>query len=193
MTREEHRGQELYLSKKCKEVEDYIGFLENKIKAAYQLLVAQNPSASQYDLIKTAHDRVGYDKVTKAKKDLEQLKSKQRYHFLMALEKKYMNEYLWSDVNPYEVIEERTEKCFVIRAMKATLTEKAKTDLQESFVPGGFCGHFDNSLQAWTYESDPDGVTLVVRKWKDGCWHQPGSPIKFRLSDAPLKVYDYNF
>lgn len=193
MTREEHRGQELYLSKKCNEVEDYIGFLENKVKATYQLLVAQNPSASQYDLMKTAHDRVGYDKVIKAKKDLEQLKSKQRYHFLMALEKKYMNEYLWSDVNPYEVIEERSDKCFVIRSMKATLTEEAKKELQESFVPGGFVGHFDNSAQEWKYESDPDGVVVVVRRWNDGYWHQPGSPIKFKLSDAPLKVYDYNF
>ena len=193
MTRQEHLDQVQYLDKKISEIEEFVTFLDNKIKATYKLLTKQNPEADTYDLMKIAHDRVGFDKLMKAKKDQEKLKTKKRFHYLMSLDKKYMNEYLWSDVNPYEVIEERSDKCFVIRSMKATLTEDAKNELQESFSPGGFVGHFDNSAQEWKYESDPDGVVVVVRRWNDGYWHQPGSPIKFKLSDAPLKVYDYNF
>lgn len=106
------------------------------------------------------------------------------------LEKKYANHYMYSDIEPYEVIEERTPDLYIIRSMKCT--EGDMTKLKDSFVAGGFCGHFDNSLQEWNIESDENGTIQKIRRHKDGTWRTP-SGSKFSISSRPVKFYDYNF
>lgn len=108
----------------------------------------------------------------------------------------YANQYFYTDIEPWEVIEIKTDRCLVVREMKAFIKVEAKKALQDSFVPGGFCGHFENDLQDWTYESDPNGQVAEIRLHKDGFYYLPGysgKGTRFKLSNVPTKYYDYNF
>jgi len=108
--------------------------------------------------------------------------------------KLYAMECLWSDVNPFEVVEIKSEKTFVVRAMNAELTEKAKENLQKSFVPGGFFGHTDNDQQEWIITPNVTAGTFEIRyhnsKREIGFYR---SHIYYRLANEPYKKYDYNF
>lgn len=109
------------------------------------------------------------------------------------LEKKYANNIMYTDVNPYEVIEEIDAKTYMIREMKANITEEASKKLKQSFVPGGFVGHFDNSLQEWDITSDETAPIIKIRKHKDGFFYTPKNGRRFRIDDHPVKRYDFNF
>lgn len=113
---------------------------------------------------------------------------------VLLCEKKYANQHLYTDTNPFEVVEELSDKRILVRAMKCTIKPEAKEALQASFVPGGFIGHFDNDKQEWNYESDASAPLIELRKHKDGRWYETGSRhCPFTLSDHPVKFYDYNF
>ena len=64
----------------------------------------------------------------------------------------YSNEILYSDVNPYEVVEMITPNKWVVRELDVTLKPKAKRDIQESFCPGGFVGHVDMAIKSGIFE-----------------------------------------
>ena len=125
--------------------------------------------------------------------ELRHLSVRQRELLVTLAEKKYANEHMYSDIHPWEVIEERSETTIVVRRMKSTLKEKAKQELHESFVPGGFLGHFDNDKQEWDIVPDENGSVLTLRKHKDGAWYQAGGSTPFILAAAPIRFYDYNF
>ena len=113
---------------------------------------------------------------------------------VLLADKKYANQHLYSDINPYEVIEEKSETRIIVRAMKSTLKPEAKESLQASFVPGGFVGHFDNDAQDWDIVPDENGRVLELRRHKDGLWYETGSRhCPFKLSTKPVRFYDYNF
>ena len=133
----------------------------------------------------------GWKKEHEAVKDL---KSRKQELLILVAEKKYANQYLYSDVNPWEVIEEKSPVRIVVRAMRCQIKPEARKALQESFVPGGFLGHFDNAVQEWDISPDKDGMTIELRKHKDGRWYEAGSrSCPFILSTEPFKRYDYNF
>ena len=101
----------------------------------------------------------------------------------------YFNEMGWSDINPYEVVEIRTENKVIIRAMDAELSQ----DWKPNFIPGGFSAHCTNqSSQKWDCKPNPTNETLTIRKNKKGQWKTPDGT-KFKNSDKPVKFYDYNF
>ena len=125
------------------------------------------------------------DKIKSLKEELQHAK-------FMALEKKYMTQCLHSDANPYEVIEERTEKLWLIRRMKAVETDESKRRRQSSFEPGGFLGHFDNSVQEWDITPDPDGAVESIRMHIDGRWYDSYG-ILYVPAEKPYKHYDFNF
>lgn len=101
---------------------------------------------------------------------------------------KYANHHSYTDVNPYEVVQRVSEKTLIIRRMD---TEALPWDRQ--FYPGGFVGHTANQhKQQWTITSDPDAPTMRIRLHKDGVWRCANGN-RFRLSDHPIKFYDYNF
>jgi hypothetical protein len=102
-------------------------------------------------------------------------------------ENKYANKYLHSDVEPYEVVRRVSEKCLEVREMTATLVNPAPM-----VAPGGFLGHFDNSKQQWTIESNLEGETRKIRLGKNGDWKDAFGN-RYLLSDAPRKIYDWNF
>ncbi|MBO4549689.1 MAG: hypothetical protein J5733_03070 [Bacteroidaceae bacterium] len=106
----------------------------------------------------------------------------------------YMTEHLYSDARAYEVVEVYTPDKMDVRKLKATITPEAQKKLHESFIPGGFCGHFDNSLQEWTFESDDKNPIITVRRHKDGKFYRANSrTCPFYPTEEPYEWYDYNF
>lgn len=108
------------------------------------------------------------------------------------LEKKYANLVMYSDIKPFEVIEERTPNLYLIREMDAVITDESRKRLNESFSPGGFCGHFDNDLQEWNITSNEEYPIFKIRRHKDGFYYSALGE-KFRINSKPVKFYDYNF
>ena len=139
------------------------------------------------------HDTyVAYNETERA---LKQAKREAEFYSMIASDGPlYANQLFYTDVEPWEVVEIKTDRCIVVRAMKAEITEKGRKQLQESFVPGGFIGHFDNDAQEWTITPDPDGIVATIRRHKNGLFYLAGSTgSSFRLSTTPYKKYDYNF
>ena len=103
----------------------------------------------------------------------------------------FANHIGYSDINPYEVVRRITDKTIEVRAMDAVLDPSCKKALQDSFVPGGFLGRFDNDEQRWIITSNPENPVDRIRLHKDGKWY--GGRGKFVLAAEPYKKYDYNF
>ena len=133
-----------------------------------------------------------WPKIEVIQKKMKSLKEELWNAHYMGLDLKYMSQCLHSDVNPYEVIEERTEKLWIVRRMKAVEMEWSKERRIKSFVPGGFLGHFDDSDQEWDISSDPDGEVVAIRKHIDGRWYDPYG-IRYVPTTEPYKHYDFNF
>lgn len=108
------------------------------------------------------------------------------------IEKKYANRHGYSDIEPYEVIEEKTPNMYTIRWMESVQTEKSKKELRESFVAGGFLGHYDNNLQEWNCTPCEDYGCFTIRRHKDGNWYDVNHQ-KYFISDRPIKFCDFNF
>ena len=101
---------------------------------------------------------------------------------------KYANQIGYSDIHPYEVIEQRTERKLIIRAM-----ETLELEWEKEVYAGGFSAHFENqSEQKWDIKPDQEGHVVSIRQHKDGHWYDT-SGARYRLSDKPRKFYDYNF
>ena len=127
-----------------------------------------------------------------ARERLERCESELAFHRIMAQEKKYATELLYTDAHAYEIIEEKSDRIILVRRLKATIKPKAKKALRKSFVPGGFCGHFDNDVQEWDFESDESNPIETIRRHKDGMWYA-AEKRKFVIRSAPYEFYDYNF
>ena len=103
---------------------------------------------------------------------------------------KYANYYGYSDITPYEIIKEISDKTIVIRAMKYILNPNFKCKT----VIGGFFGHTTNiDEQSYTYESDETRPTMRIRfsKAKNGWYSACGQ--RHTLENEPVRFYDYNF
>ena len=104
----------------------------------------------------------------------------------------YLNEILYSDVNPYEVVEMITPNKWIVRELYATLKPEAKKDIQDSFCPGGFVGHVDNGYQEWDIRvNEKNPLITVFRGRKNKYFKIGGMPMSMTLS--PIKIYDFNF
>lgn len=102
---------------------------------------------------------------------------------------KHANHIGWSDINPFEVIKENTARKLTIRSM--TCERKNMEKLQ--FHVGGFSAHCSNQHeQKWEITSDSDCSIYEIRLNKKGEWRDKHGCL-FRLADAPVKFYDYNF
>ena len=136
----------------------------------------------------------GYEMYRMAEKELWEMERDLERSNLLVQDQLYCNQHFYTDIEAWEVIGYVSEKCLIIREMKAELKPEAAQKLGDSFVPGGFCGHFNNDLQEWDIVPDPEGEVIRVRLHKDGCYHQAGSKgTRFYLEDKPRKYYDYNF
>lgn len=98
--------------------------------------------------------------------------------------KQYCNLHLWSDIEPCEVVEVISPRKVRIRKMDAVIKTAPK-----EFHSGGFSGNFsDNDEQRWECKSNPENLTEVITLTKNG-WGGG----RYRMSDKPVKFYDYNF
>ena len=103
---------------------------------------------------------------------------------------KYANYYGYSDIEPYEVIRVISDKTLEIRPMRTEFDESSRGSLK--FHIGGFGGHCSNQhTQKWIITSLPEAEVIRIRKTKSNEWKSGN--LKFRLSDEPVKFYDYNF
>jgi hypothetical protein len=98
---------------------------------------------------------------------------------------KYANLIRWSDVEPFEVIKE-TAKTITIRKMEC------EKNFKPEYVAGGFSAICINqNEQNWNITSNETNQLVKAYLRKDGnYWSKYG---KHKISDAPMKVYDYNF
>lgn len=102
----------------------------------------------------------------------------------------YANHVGWSDIKPYEIIKRNTERKLTIRSMTC---EQKHTFEDLGFVQGGFLGHCSTqSNQEWEITSNPDGYVVEIRMNKKGEWKDKHGG-RYRLSENPVKFYDYNF
>lgn len=104
----------------------------------------------------------------------------------------YANRIGFTDIEPHEVIKKKTERLYVVRQMESSQTKESQKLLRESFMPGGFLGTYDNSLQEWNCTSCEDSECFEIRRHKDGCWYDKWHQ-KYIISDNPVKFYDFNF
>ena len=94
---------------------------------------------------------------------------------------KYINEVLYSDVNPIGKIVGIKSKTILYVQPVVAVENKTKMD----FVPGGFSFHCTNNrAQEWIFEEQGDVIEVKMST----------SKYNFkRISDNPRKFYDYNF
>lgn len=98
---------------------------------------------------------------------------------------RYANHHGWTDVTPFEIVRVISDSTIEVREMDAKLADGEKPE----FIVGGFAGHCTNQ-HALKYDitSNPANRVIRIRKSKRG-WAK-GS---FRLSNEPVRFYDYNF
>ncbi len=100
----------------------------------------------------------------------------------------YANQYSHSDVTPFEVVRVISDKTIEIREMLATKAAGEKLE----FHAGGFSAHCSNQqAQKWDITPNEQAQIIRARKQKDGTFKSIYG--KHRLSDTPVKFYDYNF
>ena len=168
-----------------------------RIKAQLGVLVVKRDSYEkawlrEHDTNK-AYSYKCYEAYSDVKKEIEELERELKFHKIMLQEKKYATMWLWSDAHAYEIIEEKSEKVMTVRRLKATIKPEAQKELNESFTPGGFFGHFNNDAQEWDFEVDEKNPIETIRKHKDGYWYTSGSSCGFTIMAEPYERYDYNF
>ena len=102
---------------------------------------------------------------------------------------KFANQYGYSDVTPFEVIRTVSEKTLEVRRMLAVKDDTFKLE----FHAGGFLANCSNQRdQRWHISSDSNAKPVRIRLSKDGFWKSADGS-KFKLSDNPIRFYDYNF
>ena len=104
---------------------------------------------------------------------------------------RFANNYLFSDVTPFEVVRVISDKTIEVREMDA----KMASDWKPEIVSGGFafhCTNNDDQRKAWVITSNEDNPVVRIRRQKDGTW-QNRTFGRFYLSDVPVKKYDFNF
>jgi hypothetical protein len=96
---------------------------------------------------------------------------------------KFINEYLWTDVNPLGKIIGVKGKSTLIMARVHC---KRDESVEMNFIPGGFSAHCTNNYaQKWIYTVD-EKDTFTVRLSKSFLRRN-------RIQDAPYHFYDFNF
>lgn len=94
----------------------------------------------------------------------------------------------WSDIEPFEVVEIRTEKLIYIRKCDAK-----EGDWKPEVYEGGFAAHVANNHdQKWIVTSNEENPILKIRLNKNGKWQDRNKQV-YRIEAKPEKFYDYNF
>jgi hypothetical protein len=97
---------------------------------------------------------------------------------------KYVNQVLWSDVNPIGKIVAIKSKTKLVLARVEAIANVTKMQ----FEPGGFSAHCsNNNAQKWLYAVDENDLFEVSYSWTNF------KKSFYRVENAPYKFYDFNF
>lgn len=96
--------------------------------------------------------------------------------------KQFANNYLFSDVDPFEVIKVISDKTIEVRSLIAI------RNFEVEWIGSEVQNKFD---QEWIFKQDPNAAIIRLHKRKDGNYYK--GDLKFVLSDYPIKRYDYRF
>ena len=103
----------------------------------------------------------------------------------------FANNALYSDVEPFEIVNVVSDKTIDVRAMDAEMADDWKPEI----IPGGFAGHCVNNAdqrKAWVITSNEANPVVRIRKQKNGTWYNKSNG-RFFLAEQPAKKYDFNF
>ena len=161
----------------CKEIKDLRTSANKNSESLQELTLKQQNIKEELMLLHEKKDEV-VSKIDSIEKELADVL--------------YLNEMLYSDVNPYEVVEMITPNKWVIRELDTALKPEARKNIHESFCPGGFAGHVDNDCQEWDITvNEKNPLITVFRGRKNKYFKIGGMPMSMTLS--PIKIYDFNF
>ena len=99
----------------------------------------------------------------------------------------YINKYGYTDIHPFEIVRQVGTKTLEIRAMDTVLDPNWKMVAHI----GGFCANVVNNGGEWVITSNPANAITRVRLGNRGYKDKFGGV--YRLSNEPVKFYDYNF
>lgn len=104
--------------------------------------------------------------------------------------KQFFNQKMFSDVEPFEIIEVISPKRVKVRAMNAERLDNPVYNENHRIV--------NNAEIRYDYSSCEDGHEVIITKRKDGNWYQLGHKsghyeTKFLNENKPCKYYDYTF
>ena len=97
---------------------------------------------------------------------------------------KYINQVLWSDVNPIGKIVAIKSKTKIVLAR----VNAVKNNVEMVYEPGGFSAHcVNNWQQSWEFEVDENDLFEVSYSWSNF------KKSFYRVDRSPDKFHDYNF
>ncbi len=172
------------------QLESNIQQLQASSSEAYKNLPAVPHESKEW---KIAFNNYFYDILIPIKNEIRKLQSEAEYCRIRSLNKFYCNRHLFCDIQPYEVINVVSDTRLRLRSMNYKQTNGGVERLKESFVPGGYIGHFDNSVQEWICTEDPTGIIVEVRMRKNGFFYEVNDSTPYILSDKPKRYRDFNF
>ena len=175
---------------RCQQLESDIYQLKNEIDAALMRLPSVPHDSKEYN---EAFGKCYQETIQPCKEKIDLLQRELNVCKTRSLEKFYCNRHLYSDIQPYEVIEVLSDTRLKLRSMNYIQTEGSVERLRKSFEPGGYVGHFDNSVQEWICTPDEKGIVVEVRQRKDGHFYEVGDSIPYVISDKPVRFRDFNF
>lgn len=171
-------------------------WLKKSSELSAELDEAKKQQLSIVDRLRLQHksilDSECYSDISVLNKRIEKIRNEYSYATMMSKDNVYANRILYSDVCPCEVVERRSDNLFLVREMDAKETQESIMNRLQSFKPGGFIGHFDDSLQKWDIKPNRSKPMFAIRRHKDGGWYDT-SGIRYQISMKPVKVFDFNF
>jgi len=100
----------------------------------------------------------------------------------------YANMRLHTDVQPFEIVNKKSDRLATVRALDCTQDEWKK-----DFRPNGFFGTVVNQTeQKWIITPNVNNPEIVIRLHKNGQWKDRNGNA-YTLSEQPCKYYDFNF
>jgi hypothetical protein len=178
--------------KKSKSVVKYHEELKKTIISMQAECEAMELAIKSHYMIYANNWNTFYDITKDTRKKLEEYRRLIEYYQDELGDNVYLNTWVGSDCYAYEVVEMVTPCKWIIRQLDTKLTQNGQEALSESFIPGGFMGHYDNDCQEWEYISNENNPTYTVTRHSKTspfcCWGSKSYP-----ENEPIRHHDYNF
>lgn len=179
--------------KRSKEVESYKDVLKSEVEKEFKHLEELEPiliqSIEAYKKLPfdNRHNSEEYFKLKDINKDIESAKDNIGHLIVLTSDVLYANINFDNDIRAYEVIKMKSNTCFNVRRLKATLLNKE--EIEKSYVADESLGTYNSGIQDWDFEVDKDGEVISIKKTKTG-WMYDGNPVY--LSGEPIEFYEFN-